>query len=497
MTESIQPGPAGSSTASPLPPAPETSAKLSTRTFWLLFFVIVILGTVIRFWDSASWRLTGYDELLYRRYLTLMDGGRQEFHVFLNRGGERAFGTVVNHRGIGALPEISTLYINTHALDGTQCELPPTRFTFIYSAWLWKEIRFGSKPPLTWDELKADAKKIRDDDYSQDATRLDPHLHALNDVTFFFGILTMVVAGLAASRMAGRAVGLGVLLLIACDPILIHMSEHAMIDGVFAFWSLVCFWTTWENLRQPNHRGWLLAHFLALAMMVLTKENAFFVYVALGVAVLANRWLHFGKVTGKFIAASIGGGALGAVLLIAIFGGLDNVLGVFRAFVTQAQTLEQVLLIGDGPWYRYLIDLLIVSPLVVCLALGALFTLSGTRKELGYGFVFIGVSYALMCNLPHGMNLRFATIWNFPLRLAAVLMIFELTRRWPRYSVAGAVAMVMLVGACEFRQYTVLATSPDQRLMFYELDTKSLLRPLKILKDERDLVAEDREMQRR
>jgi 4-amino-4-deoxy-L-arabinose transferase-like glycosyltransferase len=339
--------------------------------------------------------------------------------------------------------------------------------------------------------LKADAKKVREDDYSQDATRVDPYLRALNEVTFFAGILMILVSGVAASRMIGRAAGLGVMLLMAFDPILIHMCQHAMIDGFFAFWALVCFWTTWENLRQPNHRGWLLAHVLALAAMVLTKENAFFVYVALGVAVLANRWLHFGKVTGKFVAASVGGGALGAGLLIALYGGLDNVLGVFRTFVIKAQTLEQVLLIGDGPWYRYLLDMFIVSPLVICLALGALFTLASTRKELGFAFVFVAVSYAIMCNLPHGMNLRFATIWDFPLRLAAVLMLMKLTERWPRYSVAGAAGLVLFVGACEFRQYNLLATSTNPRLMFYELDTKSLLRPLKVLREKADLAIED------
>lgn len=493
MPESTPPGPADSTTTSP----PGTTCFFSARTFWLLFAAILGLGTAIRHWDSASWRLTGYDELLYRRYLILMDGGRQEFHVFLSKGGDRTFGTEVNHRGLGAMPEISTLYVKTQAIPETQCELPPTRFTFLYTAWLWKEIRFGSKPPLTWDELRADAMKTRGEDYSQDATRLDPHLHALNDITFFFSILTIAVAGLAAWRMTGRAAGLAVMLLIACDPILIHMSQHAMIDGVFAFWSLVCLWTTWENLRHPNHRGWLIAQVLCLAVMVLTKENAFFVYVALGAAVLANRWLHFGRVTGKFLAASVVGGVLGAGLMILIYGGVDNAVGIFRAFVIKSQTLEQVLLIGDGPWHRYIMDLLIVSPLVFCLALGALFTLSGKRKELGFGFIFIGASYLVMCNLPHGMNLRFATIWDFPLRLAAVLMIFELVRRLPRYSAGVAAALVLLLAACEFRQYTILATSTDPRLVFYELDTKSLLRPLKIIKDRQDLVAEQREAQGR
>ena len=35
--------------------------------------------------------------------------------------------------------------------------------------------------------------------------------------------------------------------------------------------------------------------------------------------------------------------------------------------------LEYAILTGDGPWYRYLLDLMTVSPLVLILALGMAF----------------------------------------------------------------------------------------------------------------------------
>jgi hypothetical protein len=71
-------------------------------------------------------------------------------------------------------------------------------------------------------------------------------------------------------------------------------------------------------------------------------------------------------------------------------------------------------------------------------------------------------------------------------------MIFELTRRPARQRVAAATALVLLVGACEFRQYTILATSKEPRLVFYELDTKSLLHAQKIIKDREDVISEQR-----
>src|SRR5207244_1991586 len=40
---------------------------------------------------------------------------------------------------------------------GTECELPPTRFLYIYTSWLWKCVQFGAQPPLSMAELQQPA----------------------------------------------------------------------------------------------------------------------------------------------------------------------------------------------------------------------------------------------------------------------------------------------------------------------------------------------------
>jgi 4-amino-4-deoxy-L-arabinose transferase-like glycosyltransferase len=74
---------------------------------------------------------------------------------------------------------------------------------------------------------------------------------------------------------------LGVLALLACAPTQLHTAQHGLIDGVFAFWALTCVWLLWENLHRPDDGRWQAAYAAVLALMVLTKENAAFVYFAL------------------------------------------------------------------------------------------------------------------------------------------------------------------------------------------------------------------------
>jgi 4-amino-4-deoxy-L-arabinose transferase-like glycosyltransferase len=97
--------------------------------------------------------------------------------------------------------------------------------------------------------------------------------------------------------MGGLRIALCVAALMACAPTQIHMSQHALIDGFFAFWATLCVWLLWENLRRPGDLRWLFGLGAALALLVITKENAMFVYIGLLGLLAMNFWLRFGTIS--------------------------------------------------------------------------------------------------------------------------------------------------------------------------------------------------------
>ncbi len=462
----------------------ERAPVLSARTFWILFTLIALAGVAARMWESSSWRKTGFDELIYRRYVNLMDGGRQSFGVFQSDQKLRETQWTVIGTGAGATPSLTRLFLRTQAISGTECELPPTRFLYIYTSWLWKTTRYGETPPLPMSELGAEWRMKPDDwakqERARDVDHRDPALASLHQVAFFFSILLMLTGGLCAWRMLGRGAGLAVLALMACDPVQLHLSQHAMVDGFFTFWAMMCLWTTWECLRAPASRGWLAMHTLCLALMVMTKENAFFVYCALGALVCANRWLKFGVATPRFLAFSVIGPAAGVVALVTLAGGFEPFIGVYQTLIAKAQNLPYAQQTGDGPWYRYLLDVMTVSPIILVLALGALFALVPQRRELAFLALFIAASYAIMCNVKYGMNLRYASIWALPLRAAAFAMVWQLCSRLGHRQWIGATVLIAALCAYEFRQYFILATNSEH--MLYELVPTDLLSLIHVIK---------------
>jgi hypothetical protein len=123
-------------------------------------------------------------------------------------------------------------------------------------------------------------------------------------------------------------------------------------------------------------------------------------------------------------------------------------------------------------------DLLLVSPVILLLAIGGLFLLRREDRTEWYFVIFIAASYLVMCNVKYGMNLRYANMWDVPLRVLAASAILTLSAKLPRYREVATIVAVALVCIVEFRQYIILFVNYP----LYELVSEGLLRALKILK---------------
>ena len=413
----------------------------TTLLFGMTAAVVILAGLWLRFSPSATFRRAGFDEFLYRRYVVDVEAV-----------------------GLSHYDAITARYLETQRKPDASAELPPTRFLYILSGWLWKRAEFGDAPRVDLHEAGA---------YDR-----DPVLLSLRHVSALFSSALLLVSGVAAWRWGGRGAGLGVLALMAFAPLQIHMSQHALIDGFFAFWAALGLWALWENLRAPNRPGWLALLGGALVCLVLTKENAFFVYLGLAGLVASNRWTQFGRVTPALLAVGILGPLLGLVILIGLAGGPSEFLETYRLLVTRAEHLDYAILTGDGPWYRYLVDYMVVSPLVLCLAIGACFCLLWESRVALYLFGFVAVTYLVMCNIRYGMNLRYATIWDLPLRMLAWGQLAWVAGNFPlrrRLFLPVAVAAVCVF---EFNQYRIFFVD----FPLYELAPSGLLEAIRMLK---------------
>jgi 4-amino-4-deoxy-L-arabinose transferase-like glycosyltransferase len=394
------------------------------RLFLIAALFVSLLGIGLRVYPSEKYTKIGFDEGLYGEYVV----------------------ELIKH-GVTSYPDLAEFYVRRQQELATVI-LPPTRFLYIFCAYLWHEVT-GANP-----------------------------LASLRAVSSLFSILLMFAAGGFAWRLAGPGSALAVFALMSCAPTQIHMAQHGLIDGFFAFWATLCLWLLWENLKRPNDLLRLSLFGVCLALLVVTKENAFFAYIGLLALLALNKWLRFGTITRSLLLVMVAGGLAGTVLLVALCGGAQTCYQIYQLVVSKASVSPYSVATGDGPWYRYLLDLLIASPLIFLLTWGAIFRLKMDNKAVLYLLGFVTATYVVMCNVRYGMNLRYTNMWDMPMRFLAVTWVSDCLRSFRRRDLLFAIAIALLC-ALDLRQYQILFV--DYNL--YELVPGGLLRALHILKD--------------
>ena len=147
----------------------------------------------------------------------------------------------------------------------------------------------------------------------------------------------------------------------------------------------------------------------------------------------------------------------------------------FAIYHERAQTLPYSIQTGDGPWHRYLLEYLLVNPLVFLLAVGFALrgNLDGPRNLFLLGFVVI--TGAVMTSLPFSMNLRQTVAWDFPLALFAVQSAATLTGCL-RFRLTCATALIAMVCFSELRLYGTIFRN------LYDTDPRFMLEAVRILK---------------
>jgi len=330
-------------------------------------------------------------------------------------------------------PALVQNYVETQSKQDSVM-LPPTRFVYIVLGWAWDAL-FQSGPRM-----------------------------ALRHVAAMFSVLSFCLSGWFAFRLGGARMGLCVGALMAVAPLELVMAHRELADGVFAFWALLSLWLLWENLQKPGRLGWLAAYAGSIATMVLTKENAFFATAALCgiicVTALAPR-LKLGRAAWSIAGATLAGGLLGVAVLVGLAGDPHTLIMTYSLLVTKAEKMPFAYETGGGPWFRYFVDIMMLSPCVLLPAIGGAFALRRDNRQGIYLLLFMAFSCAIMVNVRNGMNVRYTTMWDMPLRYLAAGTILQIARGVRRFPVATAVGFVALMAGVELHQYAIIFVQHD------------------------------------
>lgn len=213
--------------------------------------------------------------------------------------------------------------------------------------------------------------------------------------------------------------------LLACSPLQLAMAGRALSDSLVSLLMVGCVWLclfamTAERSGPLRWLGVSIAYTVAL----LAKESCLvLIPISFGLMMWQDRQ-----------ARPLGFWPLCAVSLVPVAcwlsaasvfaGGADVMWQTLQTTVASAGSNAYALALGSGPWFRYLLDYLLLSPLTTMGYLAWLGALLACGNEHRHVRAWAAVPWLfLLCAAPMTKNVRYALMLDLPLRLGTVLFL--------------------------------------------------------------------------
>ena len=296
---------------------------------------------------------------------------------------------------------------------------------------------------------------------------LGPEFTSLQRVSLgaLLGLLVLVGRGLAPG--VGDRIALGTALLLATSPLGLGMARRALSDNLNALLMTIALLLCIEALARDWRRGWSFVA-LGFGAAFLAKELNL-VLIPIGLGLLAAEAVRRGRAPSLVALAciSVVPVLLSTGVLGLVAGGLEPVAKAFALLAGGASGSDYARRWGGGPWFRYVLDFLLLSPATTLLYVVSLGVLVGERSDDPRlrSWALVPVLFvAATLSLPKFV--RWALPLDVPLRLGAAAALARLSGG--RVAIfAGMVCLLMVADLMAFHRFFVTADiyDPTTRLL--------------------------------
>jgi 4-amino-4-deoxy-L-arabinose transferase-like glycosyltransferase len=262
---------------------------------------------------------------------------------------------------------------------------------------------------------------------------LGPFFSSLAYLSWISFVVTLLITFYFSRKLFGGDFAGLCTLLYAFSPLQMAMAKRALSDSLGNLFIVLAIWLFLDFLMKPSSMK--LAFFTAAyAYALLIKETAllYAVFFAVAYGVFVFKRNSDTSVRKALVATAIAVGIAVTVLLL-VFQNPADIMQVIKIQQAMPSLNQYSVLFCRGPWFRYLIDYMLLSPVVTLLSLAfavLVWLRTDARKEFPvlYFVVAFVLAYCLFSMLPFAKNVRYAMSLDLPMRLMAVWMLAEIVK---------------------------------------------------------------------
>ncbi|MFA5176776.1 MAG: glycosyltransferase family 39 protein [Candidatus Omnitrophota bacterium] len=265
-------------------------------------------------------------------------------------------------------------------------------------------------------------------------------------LSLFSYVLFLVFSYYFSRKYLGEQLALLLVLLLAFSPLQMAMARRAFADSILNLFSILAVWLFWDFLKSRSKLKFIL-FVVVYACSILIKETSLLLIFVFLSFLLASRFISNQKVYLKETTLLLSLPVILAGLAYLVCGVLPYLPGIIKILLMPAPDNSYATLFCSGPWYRYLIDYLLLSPWVVILTIGFIFSflLNKEKDGLSLYFVFIFLVSLILFSV-FLKNVRYIIILDTPMRLFSLFMLNRIAQKiYPRKAMKLTFALVIIL----------------------------------------------------
>ncbi|MFB3918998.1 membrane protein containing Glycosyl transferase [Candidatus Velamenicoccus archaeovorus] len=257
---------------------------------------------------------------------------------------------------------------------------------------------------------------------------------SLARLSWFCFVLFLFVSFWFSRKYFGERTASFYTVLLSIHPLLMTAGRRVLQDSMLnLFWAL-SIWFFLDFLMEKKRRQYAL-FLLFFCISLSIKEASAILWAFFACAFVLFREKNDPRLTGRHLLGIflVPVSVLG-LLYLWLLGGWANGLALVRYligvhFPAAGAVTNAYSLFGMGPWYKFIMDDLMLSPWTVLLAVGYLFHIMLNRraaKPVTYLALFLVFLYGVMSAMKYTKIIRFVMSMEITVCLFAVLMLEEI-----------------------------------------------------------------------
>ncbi len=291
-------------------------------------------------------------------------------------------------------------------------------------------------------------------------------------------LLLLAGSFLFVNSYFGTLWGLIALLLLAVSPLELAMARRALMDmPAMAFSSLSCF-MLWHFAR--NRKRFYAFLFIVIFIAAISLKETSVLLVPFFALVLLYLKLKKETAMSYLTAACL---VIIPPLVVAglylLTYGRENMMAILHAM---AEPSDYSAYWGQGPWYRTLIDFMMLSPFVLALGLAFIgHSLLNEETGLDSWYIIALAAYIIVCYSLLPKNVRYCILFDLPLRIMAagfIVTVVSLPKsKKAKLSVAAVFIFLIAFDIHSFYMYFIEGEMYDT-ISFNLLEANRIIPPL-------------------